>query len=153
MVRSVSLTEMIWSIPQNCRESLKFFFSFPNTVKSQVTARLDLEADLKNLAAELLPGSLTKRFSGCFIHLEFSFEHQQRIIDYEQIERILSEIWGENRKITQAVTFYPLKEDKKWLSVVKVEFDRLIHEDQIDDLISMVDVIITTLYHLQSYLE
>lgn len=131
----------------------ELFFQLPQFVHAPITAKLELAADLENLAAELLPGSLTQLCSGCFLHFEFSFEQQNRIMDYEQIEKILADRWGENRTITQAVTFYPLQEDKKWHSVIKLEFNRLIHEDQMDDLISMVDAIITTLSELQSYLD
>lgn len=113
-----------------------------------ISAKLVLEAGLDNLAAELLPGGTSEKRSGCSIYLQFYFEHQKKIIDYEKIEKSLLDIWGTNRKITHLASFYPLQKDKRMHSEVKIEFDRLIQENQIDDLVEMIDSMITTLYRL-----
>lgn len=135
--------------------SRKFEISFQlsQMTKRHMIAKLELESGLENLAAELLPGSLCEELSGCSIHLNFSFEQQHTIVDYENIERILYDIWGTNRIISHAVSFYPLQKEKKMNSVVTIEFDRLIHEDQMTDLIEMVDFMITTLYRLPAFLD
>lgn len=115
---------------------------------SGVTAKLVLEAGLENLAAELLTSSLSEERSGCLIYLAFSFDHTRKIIDYEKIEKMMANIWGE-RKITHSVLFYPLQKEKRMHSEIMIEFDRLVHEEQLNDLASMIDVMITTLYRLQ----
>jgi hypothetical protein len=108
-----------------------------------------LESGLENLAAELLPGSLSEQRAGCSIRLFFSFEHQHNIVDYAKIEKVLLDIWGTNREITQTVSFYPLqKENMK--SVVMIKFGRLVHEDQIDDLTAMIDFMLTTCDRLEN---
>ena len=116
-----------------------------------VSAKIELESGLENLAAELLPGSLSEKLSGCNMNLEFSFTHQHKIVDYRNIEKILLDIWGEKRKIVQAVTFYPIQNEKMMKSVATVNFDRLVYEDQIDDLVDMIDFMIATLNRLQSF--
>ncbi len=122
-------------------------FSLAEKTKN-ISAKLVLEAGLANLAAELLPG-LPENQAGCLIYLQFYFEHPKKIINYEKIEKSLLDIWGTNRKMTHLVSFYPLQKEKKMHSEVKIEFDRLIHENQIDDLVEMIDSMITTLYRLQ----
>lgn len=125
-------------------------FQLSKNKKLPITARLELESGLENMAAELLTGFLSERLSGCYIHLQFLFDHQHSIIDYNHIEKVLLDVWGTSRKITHAVTFYPLEKEKRMNSVISLEFERLIYEDQIDDLIEMIDYIITTLYRLQT---
>lgn len=115
---------------------------------SRVTARLVLEAGLENLAAELLSSPLSEVRSGCFIYLVFSFEQKQKIIDYDKIDKLLLDIWGANRKITHSVLFYPLQKEKKMYSEILIEFERLVHEEQLNDLAAMIDVMISTLYRL-----
>lgn len=116
---------------------------------SNVAVKLVLEAGLENLAAELLKNFLAEELAGCFIYMVFSFDHRHKIIDYEKIEKIIIDIWGENRKITHSVLFYPLEKEKRMHSKIKIEFERLVHEEQLNDLASMINVMITTLYRLQ----
>jgi hypothetical protein len=114
-----------------------------------ISAKLVLEAGLDNLAAELLPGAVSENRSGCLIYLQFYFEHSQKIINYDKIEKALLDIWGSTRKMTYLASFYPLQKEKRMQSEVKIEFERLIQENQIDDLVEMIDSMITTLYRLQ----
>src|SRR5689334_1471885 len=65
--------------------SRKYELKFKPENFSKVTASIVLEAELENLAAELLPVSLSEQKAGCRIRLFFSFEHQDNIVDYEKI--------------------------------------------------------------------
>jgi hypothetical protein len=125
-------------------------FQLPEKKLVPVTAKIELESNIDNLAAELLTGALSEKLAGCKLNLEFSFSHQHKIVDYRNIEKILLDIWGDNRKIIQAVTFYPLQNEKMMRNVATIIFDRLIYEDQIDDLVDMIDFMKTTLNRLQS---
>jgi hypothetical protein len=116
-----------------------------------VTAKIVLESGLENLAAELLPSSLSEKLSGCNMNLDFSFMHRLKIVDYRNIEKTLLEIWGDNRKIVQAATFYPIQNEKMMKSVASVNFDRLVYEDQINDLVDMIEFMITTLNCLKKF--
>jgi hypothetical protein len=71
-------------------------------------------------------------------------------MESEALQSILSEIWGANRKVTQTVQSNPLEEEKKYTTIMTVEFDRLISEDQMDDVIEMIDFMIITVKQLQS---
>lgn len=123
--------------------SRKYELKFNPENSSRVTAGIVLEAELENLAAELLPVTLSEQKAGCRIRLFFSFEHQDNIVDYEKIQKVIKEIWGNDRKIKQTAQFYPLKKEKM-KSVAEVDFGRLVREDQIEDLTEMVWSMLTT---------
>lgn len=131
--------------------SFDVHFQLSSTQQEIVTAKLEIKADLINLAAELLPNSLSQKQSGCTIKLHF---FHQGITEEEQlikIQEILFDIWGETRQISQSVTMVPLK--SLIHNCISIEFARLITEDQMDDLVEMIQFMITTIQHLQSYLS
>jgi hypothetical protein len=131
--------------------SRKFDVSFqlPN---STVTAKIELSSNLVNLAAELLPALLSEQKAGSHLSLEFLYDHEIKEIDYQTIESILLDVWGSTRKITQTVHYHPLEVERKRNHVITIEFDRLIREDQIDDLVEMTEFIMTTLKKLNGKL-
>lgn len=116
---------------------------------SAVTAKIEMTSNLVNLAAELLPAFLSEQKAGCYLSLQFGIEHEDMEIDFQAVETILQNVWGSTRKITQLVQFHPLETiDRKHTHIIKVEFDRMIREDQIDDLVEMTEFIMTTLKQL-----
>jgi hypothetical protein len=127
--------------------SRKFDVSFqlPN---STVKAKMEMTSNLVNLAAELLPALQAVEKAGCHLSLQFLIEHKDMEIDFQAVETILRNVWGSSRKITQIVQYHPLEMESKHNHVINVEFDRLISEDQIDDLVEMTEFIITTLKQL-----
>ncbi|MBO0958243.1 hypothetical protein J1P26_00740 [Neobacillus sp. MM2021_6] len=110
-------------------------FQLPNR---PVMAKFEMESRLANLAAELLPFGLQEQHAGCFVGLEFSLERVQEI-DYQTIKGVLQDTWGTDRKISFSVIQHPLEMKKTKSIIMKVEFDRLITEDQLDDLDEMVN--------------
>jgi hypothetical protein len=129
--------------------SREYELKFKLDHSSAVAASIEMESGLENLVAELLPGSLSQRKSGCSIRLYFSFEHQHKIVDYQKINKVLTDIWGSKRKIIHTVSFYPLQQDNM-NSLITIEFGRLVHEDQIDDITAMIDFMFTTCEQLQN---
>lgn len=125
----------------------KFDVSF-HLPHQKVTAKIEMTSNLANLAAELLPALLSEQNSGCHLNLQFFTEHDDLNIDFEAVETILLNVWGSTRNITQSIQYNPLKIEKKHTHVMTVEFDRLIGEDQMDDLVEMAEFIITTLKKL-----
>ncbi|ETI68460.1 hypothetical protein [Neobacillus vireti] len=123
-------------------------FQLPN---SSITAVIEMEAKLVNLAAELIPSSLSGQLAGCHVKLQFFLEQQHGKMEYHAIEDILLNVWGVTRKITMAVHYNPLEIEKKVSNVITVEFGRLIGEDQLDDLVEMTEVMTTTIQELEHY--
>jgi hypothetical protein len=125
-------------------------FRLPN---SSVTAGMEMVSNIVNLAAELIPGSLLENQSGCNVRLTFFHEGKFTSDDYKAMEIILLDVWGETRKITQAIHYNPLDNPMKIKNVITIDFDRLISEDQMDDLVEMTDFMVATLQHLQYFVS
>jgi hypothetical protein len=116
-----------------------------------VTAKLGINAELINLAAEILPNSLAQRQSGCTINLQFFHEGITNETQLQEIREIFVDIWGETRQINQFVT---ITHSKSLIdNCISIEFDRLIREDQMDDLVEMIHFMKTSIEQLQSYLR
>ncbi|MCL6571964.1 MAG: hypothetical protein K6T88_09825 [Bacillus sp. (in: Bacteria)] len=126
--------------------SRKFNVSF-QLPYSTVIAKMEMEAKFVNLAAELMPSTLSEQLAGSHVRLEFFLELAEKI-DFQVIKDILLDVWGPTRNITQSVQYNPLEIEKRMKNKITVEFDRLISEEQIDDLVEMVDVVMTTLQNL-----
>ncbi|MFJ5757683.1 hypothetical protein ACIQAA_00770 [Neobacillus sp. NPDC093182] len=131
--------------------SFDIHFRNSSTHKGNVTANLELHADLINLAAELLPNSLSQKRSGCTIKLQFFHYGATDEAQLKKIREIFLDIWGETRQISQSVTITP--STSLIQNCISIEFDRLISEDQMDDLVEMIHFIMTSIEQLQSYLK
>lgn len=114
------------------------------------TAKLEMESSLMNLAAELLPESIQQKQSGCHVKLYFFLEEDSIDRDFKEIDRILISIWGETRKFTQIVQYNRLNGPDYRKITITVEFERLIDEEQMENLVEMIDFMISTLHQLQS---
>jgi hypothetical protein len=120
---------------------------------NDITARVIMESELVHLAAELVPSVNSENLAGCQMKLEFYLKDFESSIDFNEIQANAIEIWGANRKITQTVKYYPLDETKFRHILLQIEFERLISEAQMDDLIELTEVMITTIRRLQSLTE
>lgn len=130
--------------------SRSFDVRFQLSSTQHVSAKLEIKADLINLAAELLTNMLSEKHSGCTVGLQF---FHKGITDEKQlnaIQDIFFDIWGETRQIRQSVTMTPSKSEIE--SCISIEFNRLIIEDQMDDLVEMIDFMIETKRRLHAYL-
>ncbi|WP_144547335.1 hypothetical protein [Bacillus sp. X1(2014)] len=116
--------------------------------EKKVTATIELQSGLVNLAAELLPSLQSEEQAGCILSLQFQTAKDELDMDFTALKALLEDIWGPTRPITQRVLYDPLSIDPTQALIIKIEFDRLIHEDQIEDLVEMTEFIITTLKKL-----
>ncbi|MFD2445770.1 hypothetical protein ACFSO7_17570 [Bacillus sp. CGMCC 1.16607] len=108
-----------------------------------------LKAGLENLSAELLPIKIKPR-QGCVVQLQFFLTHPNEADFYYKIQNELGLIWGTNRKITQSIQVDPLKENLLIQNRIIIDFNRLIEEDQIDDLVDIVDHMVQTLIWMET---
>jgi hypothetical protein len=97
-----------------------------------------MEAGLDNLAAELLPQRKSGMLSGCRILVKFIIKHQKDHQKFQEIREVLRGIWGSGRKIEQTVKYTP--ENREELAEIEtiISFNRLVQEEQIDDLNEMI---------------
>jgi hypothetical protein len=115
------------------------------------TAIYYVKAGLENLAGELL--QLPSKREGCMVVLEFLVVHPNEKVYFEKIQEYLKECWGENRIIGQLVLHDPLSGQVNQVeNRLSIHFNRLITEDQMDDLLAIGDHMIETLLWLESQL-
>jgi hypothetical protein len=108
------------------------------------TCTIMLHAGLEHMAAELLPSALNDRLVGCMLQIRFSAQHVNNKQVIEKLRDTVDEIW-QGRSIQQTITFNPMKPSDLVTSELTVDFNRLILEEQIDDLVDMVDYMLKTL--------
>lgn len=112
-----------------------------------------LKAGLENLSSELLPDKIKSTKQGCFVKLQFNLIHTNEALVFDKIQAGLQDIWGEHRKIQQCVHFNPFSISEPVQNQITIEFNRIIVEDQMDDLIIMIDHIVETLVWLNTQIH
>ncbi|PLT34939.1 hypothetical protein [Bacillus sp. V5-8f] len=121
--------------------------------ENPIRASISLQASLENLASELLPGSSISSGSkaGCIVSVAFGLPF---FVEQEKAASIigsLEAIWGKERTITLTSSVeYSNKSVRSMFSRVAVSFGRLITEEQMDDLLTMVDYMADSLFMLES---
>ncbi|MEH7109432.1 MULTISPECIES: hypothetical protein [Bacillaceae] len=125
-------------------------FSLPN---SKMEAKMELETGILNLAAELLPDTVAEKNAGCFVRLQFTMELEDNIENFQTVEVILKKVWGETRIMKQTVEYNPLGKQPIVKNRIMIDFDRLIKEEQMEDLVEMTEFMVITLQQLQNFLD
>ncbi|NRG45096.1 hypothetical protein [Bacillus sp. CRN 9] len=111
-----------------------------------------LKADLKQLAAELLPVHSNENEAGCKLFLRFVLKHKDDMKLMESTKAVVSNIWGVSRTVNQIIK-YNTKDKHEVENEMTVSFNRLIYEDQMDDLLVMVEHMRETLKQLSKVIE
>ncbi|MDZ5473159.1 hypothetical protein SM124_15685 [Bacillus sp. 31A1R] len=127
-------------------------FYLQNKKSHPVKCTILLQAALENLAAELLPIARSEEKSGCYVEVNFHLNHINMEGIHNHIEQIMFNIWGKERNYNQKVSFNPLLKGQNVDTVVTIDFNRLILEEQIDDLVEMIHYMVETLNQLQKLL-
>ncbi|MDQ0155134.1 hypothetical protein [Robertmurraya andreesenii] len=129
-----------------------YSINFAETRESKVYCTLILDAKLENLASELLRTQLNGPLAGAHLAIVFHMKHENKREIYKEIDHQLRNIWGVERHISQRISHDPT-DNLRWVSnEITIEFNRLILEEQMDDLIVMLDYITETLAKLNSLL-
>ncbi|CAM4048432.1 hypothetical protein [Mesobacillus thioparans] len=119
----------------------------------EIAAIMTLEAGLENLSAELLGTGAGDHLAGCIVGISFSLLHKNEIQVFQSIQDRLEEIWGSDREIIQSIHLPPLAENQWIRNVASVSFNRLVYEEQIDDLTNMIDYMAESLSKLKKIIE
>ncbi|WHY60409.1 hypothetical protein [Cytobacillus firmus] len=106
---------------------------------AEILGTFTMEAGLDNLAAELLPQVKSEMLAGCRISVNFKIKHQMEHNKFQEIREVLEQIWGSGRNIEQTVKYSP--ENRQGLAETEtiISFNRLVQEEQIDDLHEMIN--------------
>ncbi|MER2058268.1 MAG: hypothetical protein ABTA16_05560 [Niallia sp.] len=121
-------------------------------LKNQQNAKLtfELSADLQNLSAELLASANKKNLIGASIYIHLYLRHKMSESLYVMLQNIVEDIWGKDMKVIQEISFYPLDSEQTVNNHITIDFKRLITEEQIDDMITMMEFMEKTLVSLHS---
>ncbi|QED48348.1 hypothetical protein [Cytobacillus dafuensis] len=109
-----------------------------------------MEAGLENLAAELLQSAHSDKLAGCQIFVKVSFKHQYETSIFQKIEETLKAIWGEERSIKQLILSDPFSNQSLITNEVVVAFNRLVYEEQMNDIEAMIDYMTLSLKELRT---
>ncbi len=120
--------------------------------EEEIAAILTLEAGLDNLSAELLSSGKANHLAGCIVDISFSLLHRNEKLVFQSIQEDLEEIWGKDREIVQFIKTTPLAKSQLVRNFSTVSFNRLVYEEQMDDLTEMIDYMIDSLKKLKKLL-
>lgn len=118
-----------------------------------LSATMTIEAALENLSAELLESVDAKQLAGCVVGISFTLILQNELHVFREVQKVLKEIWGEDREIRQTAMLEPLENKSLIQNHVKLAFNRLVYEEQIDDLSEMVHYMITSLEKIKKIIR
>ncbi|MFE4895730.1 hypothetical protein [Peribacillus butanolivorans] len=111
-----------------------------------VVGGIELDASLENLSSELLEFNSNEAYAGCTVDIFISFQEKLGVGEVEDIFIELEKIWGKQRIITVTTSETISKIDRPVnSSTFKVSFDRLVKEEQMEDLEDMVEYLIQSL--------
>lgn len=130
--------------------SRKYEVSFTEKMDDHVVCTFIIEAGLENLAAELLPAARSDLLAGCKLFVKFSFNHPNEYFYFRKVEKCLKDIWGHERTINQIASFLPFEEGSGINNETIISFNRLVYEDQIDDILEMIEYMIVSLKRLRT---
>lgn len=121
--------------------------------ESKNTAKIVMTAALENLAAELLSSALSTQKAGCEVSLRFHVELEDDPNLIEEIHSLIMAIWGTDRSIQHEMVIDPFSDHEVILNTITLTFNRLVFEDQINDLFEMIGYMIKTLQQIDVLLS
>lgn len=135
------------------QRSFEIEFRLPEEVGADVKARIQLKTSLQDIASEQLELQLVERI-GCTICIHYYLTISDIYQEPPAIAGALNEIWGERPHITQTISTL-WDEHKKWNwppdryeNRVTLDFHRKIDEGNIEDLPSLVEYCVRSLWLL-----
>ncbi|WP_342417906.1 hypothetical protein NST83_08790 [Paenibacillus sp. FSL R10-2782] len=126
--------------------SREFAIQFRLTERPGVTAEIRLNADLNNLAAEIL--GIEDQIPGCVLLLSFYMEIREIETQCSQIEDLLTQIWKPDLRPLQTLSFVYGEKAATYQNKIDLRFSRQINEDQMEDIPELLEHILLTLTEL-----
>jgi hypothetical protein len=114
-----------------------------------VQGSVKLETKLEHIAGELLQEKQWK--PGCAIEIGFTLPIRNVETNCVKIQEKLEQIWGYNRIIRQKLSQQFSNEPNGFENQITIHFDRLIDEDNVEDLQEMIPYVIESLQSLQRF--
>lgn len=133
--------------------SVEFELKEPR-IHKKVSGGIRLSASLENLSSELLAGYSNESSNGSTVEIFVNLLEQLTKEQAVSILTGLAGIWGEQRSIawTTVATMMNTKQES-FSSTFTISFDRLVKEDQIDDLVDMIEYLIQSLQWMETFFK
>ncbi|MBP3038969.1 hypothetical protein J9303_05535 [Bacillaceae bacterium Marseille-Q3522] len=120
--------------------------SFTTAFDDTLTCKIQLEGTLENFIAERISTLEDKNLAGCTLRLFYHYKlMQNHSFDFQEIKKILLSIWGKERTVKLQLSHDPLFPDRKYDFTAEITFNRIITENQVDDLMRVVEHSIKTM--------
>lgn len=122
-------------------------------LKNQTNAKIifEITANLQNLAAELLSIDKSNHLIGAQVTIRIVMRHEYKLSICQELQDRMEKIWGMEHPIVQEIRFDPLHFDNIVDNCTAIHFNRVVMEEQMDDLISMIDYMEESLWNLNSF--
>lgn len=127
--------------------SRDYSISFKLKDDSLSTCKWLLSSNTLQLSSEILDIK-EKTKLGCVTSIEFFVTVEMREAEYTSIKELISSMWKQREVIVQLKVPFPFEKYVKLQA--SVLFNRIILEEDIDDLIEMLQYMITTLQALEN---
>ncbi|CAG9622018.1 hypothetical protein [Sutcliffiella rhizosphaerae] len=118
-------------------------FKMELTKDKNIFGHIQLSSDIENISGELLHKINSP---GCIAQIKFTKplqNHTTLIVEVEQWQSKLQHVWPHRQIIMKVVNTF--SGDDQDFVTAEIVFDRLIYEENIDDLREMVNVLVTCL--------
>lgn len=129
--------------------SRRFMIQFElNGLRSQkkISGGISLSASLENLSSELLADHMNERSNGSTVEIFLVFAEKLADQQADKIFNSLEDIWGKQRKIQWSTLVTKTNTNQQsFSSKFTISFDRLVKEDQMDDLVDMIEYLIQSI--------
>lgn len=128
--------------------SREFSIQFTLPDQSDITAEIQLQAPLRDLAAEIMevPGENP----GCMLIIRFTIQIINVSMQCELIQDILKDIWTPDFPATQTLRFVYGREESIYMNTIDLKFKDKINEDDMGDIPALIDHVLQTLAALKS---
>ncbi|KGA96687.1 hypothetical protein AJ85_17940 [Alkalihalobacillus alcalophilus ATCC 27647 = CGMCC 1.3604] len=127
--------------------SREFSLSFQLTEEKEVTAELILKTDLNQLAMEILEQKGSN--PSCQLILYFYLEMDDVELQCPLIEKEIKKIWEHSIEFNQRLSYLYKNQTSAIHNRVELIFNRLVSEEQMNDIPELVDHILLTLQKLE----
>lgn len=133
--------------------SRQYCISFETLPTSLVTATIILRAGLENFADELLPGIKNNELMGAHVQVQFLLKQCfKQSGQFTELDQLIQTIWGENRHVSYQLMSNPLNDVELPTCQITLSFNRLILEENMDDLKEMAVYMVETANKLEQFL-
>ncbi|WP_042166882.1 hypothetical protein [Paenibacillus gorillae] len=128
-----------------------FALRFTLADSSDLSAELQLEASLKDLASELL--AVEGENPACTLRLFFHMPIENVDRQCAQVEAIIQDIWQPEEPPVQTLSFAYGQQIPQYSNTIELAFQRKINEDQMEDIPELLEHMVKTLSALLTVSE